>query len=235
MILNKKVLYVTTLLSIGLIGCKNPISKHVDCDDPSAISLVQTVLKNDLDKRLDKELKSLIEGNVIKDLDPAKLKLSGKNVQYNIVDSRTDFIDPNSTRTKCAIDLTVVIPDDTIKKSNEARKKIEEDSIDKQATKLDVEYESNKVKLILQYVLQPTDKGDKVLAVVENTGNVQKLVSDILVYAFLKPQIEKNIIKNNEAARVYQRQAERAYNEAQEAADAAAQEAVDAAAEAENY
>ncbi|ENX22890.1 hypothetical protein [Acinetobacter vivianii] len=235
MILNKKALYVTTLLSIGLIGCKNPISKHVDCDDPSAISLVQTVLKNDLDKRLDKELKSLIEGNVIKDLDPAKLKLSGKNVQYNIVDSRTDFIDPNSTRTKCAIDLTVVIPDDTIKKSNEARKKIEEDSIDKQATKLDVEYESNKVKLILQYVLQPTDKGDKVLAVVENTGNVQKLVSDILVYAFLKPQIEKNIIKNNEAARVYQRQAERAYNEAQEAADAAAQEAVDAAAEAENY
>ncbi|MFD2013503.1 hypothetical protein ACFSHO_08530 [Acinetobacter vivianii] len=115
MILNKKALYVTTLLSIGLIGCKNPISKHVDCDDPSAISLVQTVLKNDLDKRLDKELKSLIEGNVIKDLDPAKLKLSGKNVQYNIVDSRTDFIDPNSTRTKCAIDLTVVIPDDTIK------------------------------------------------------------------------------------------------------------------------
>ncbi|MFD2013504.1 hypothetical protein ACFSHO_08535 [Acinetobacter vivianii] len=87
----------------------------------------------------------------------------------------------------------------------------------------------------MQYVLQPTDKGDKVLAVVENTGNVQKLVSDILVYAFLKPQIEKNIIKNNEAARVYQRQAERAYNEAQEAADAAAQEAVDAAAEAENY
>jgi len=229
MLLNRKKLFFITLLSVGLIGCKNPISKHVSCDDEDATTLVHTVLINDLDKQLDKELKDLIKQGGIKDLDPAKLKVSAKSVQYNIVDSRTDFIDPNSTKTKCSVDLTVIITDELVKKSNEAREKLNADSVESQASKLNVDYSNNKVNLVLEYILQPTDKGDKVLATVENKTEIQKLISDTLIYAFLKPQIEKNIIKNIEAAKLAQRQEQVETSEAYDEAQNAAADAVAAA------
>lgn len=66
-----------------------------------------------LEKSLERELKLLIKDG--SDLDPAKLKLSAKNIQFSLADSRTDFIDPNSPKTSCSIDLTVTVPSDLIK------------------------------------------------------------------------------------------------------------------------
>jgi hypothetical protein len=214
--------------------CASPFSKHVKCDDESATSLVTQVLQNDLAASLDHELKALIKNGAIKDLDPAKLKLSAKNIQFTLADSRTDFIDPNSPKTSCSVDLTVSIPSDLVKKSDEARTKVDVVSVEQQANNLGVNYENNKAHLTLEYVLQPTDKGDKVLALLKNTSNVQTLLSETLTYAFLKPQIEKNQIRNWEAnkAEIQRNNAENmAYStgdEAIEAADAAAQAAYEA-------
>ena len=104
-----------------------------------------------------------------------------------------------------------------------------------------VNYENNKIHLTLEYVLQPTDKGDKVLALLKNTSNVQTLISETLTYAFLKPQIEKNQIKNLEASKaaVQRNNANTATydanNEAIVAADAATEAAQAAVAAAEGY
>lgn len=231
--LNNKAVFAV-LSTLALAGCNNPFSKHVKCDDESATSLVTQVLQNDLAAALDHELKALIKNGAIKDLDPAKLKLSAKNIQFTLADSRTDFIDPNSPKTSCSVDLTVSIPSDLVKKSDEARTKVDVVSVEQQANNLGVNYENNKAHLTLEYVLQPTDKGDKVLALLKNTSNVQTLLSETLTYAFLKPQIEKNQIRNWEAnkAEIQRNNAENmAYStgdEAIEAADAAAQAAYEA-------
>ncbi|WP_374668032.1 hypothetical protein [Acinetobacter sp.] len=231
--LNNKAVFAV-LSTLALAGCNNPFSKHVKCDDESATSLVTQVLQNDLAASLDHELKALIKNGAIKDLDPAKLKLSAKNIQFTLADSRTDFIDPNSPKTSCSVDLTVSIPSDLVKKSDEARTKVDVVSVEQQANNLGVNYENNKAHLTLEYVLQPTDKGDKVLALLKNTSNVQTLLSETLTYAFLKPQIEKNQIRNWEAnkAEIQRNNAENmAYStgdEAIEAADAAAQAAYEA-------
>ncbi|RZG88049.1 hypothetical protein EXE10_04095 [Acinetobacter sp. WCHAc060033] len=189
-----KTFLIISTLSLAVAGCNSLTSKHVKCDDEKALGLVQTVLTDDLTKSLDKTLKELIHKGAIKDLDPAKLKLSAKNVQYSLVDSRTDNIDPDSTRTKCSIDLTVSIPADLVKKSDEARAKVDTNTTEYQASQLNLEYSNNKIKMPIVYVLQPTDKGDKVIATVLNTGNLNTLVSETLTYAFIKPQIEKNQI-----------------------------------------
>lgn len=231
--LNNKAVFAV-LSTLALAGCNNPFSKHVKCNDESATSLVTQVLQNDLAASLDHELKALIKNGAIKDLDPAKLKLSAKNIQFTLADSRTDFIDPNSPKTSCSVDLTVSIPSDLVKKSDEARTKVDVVSVEQQANNLGVNYENNKAHLTLEYVLQPTDKGDKVLALLKNTSNVQTLLSETLTYAFLKPQIEKNQIRNWEAnkAEIQRNNAENmAYStgdEVIEAADAAAQAAYEA-------
>ena len=232
--LNNKtlVVFASTLV---LTGCNNLFSNHVKCDDESATSLVTQVLKDDLAQSLEGELKALIKNGSIKDLDPAKLKLSAKNIQFSLLDSRTDFIDPNSPKTTCSIDLTATIPSDLVKKSDEARAKVDVMSVEEHANNLGVNYENNKIHLTLEYVLQPTDKGDKVLALLKNTSNVQTLISETLTYAFLKPQIEKNQIKNLEASRaaIQRNNANTATydanNDAIVAADAATEAAVVAA------
>lgn len=189
-----KTFLIISSLSVAISGCNGIGSKHVKCDDEKALVLVQTVLMESLEKSLDKNLKELINQRAIKDLDPAKLKLFAKNVQYSLVDSRTDHIDPDSTRTKCSIDLTVSISSDIVKKSDEARAKVNANSTEYQASQLNLDYTNNKIKLPLEYVFQPTDKGDKVIVTVLNTENLNKLISETLTYAFLKPQIEKNQI-----------------------------------------
>ncbi|OTG72296.1 hypothetical protein B9T26_10190 [Acinetobacter sp. ANC 4169] len=198
--LNNKILFVLAS-TLALTGCNNLFSKHVKCDDESALSLVSQILNDDLVQSLDHELKALIKDGSIKDLDPAKLKLSAKNIQFSLLDSRTDFIDPNSPKTSCSLDLTATIPSDLVKKSDEARAKVNAVSVEEHANNLGVKYDNKKVHLTLEYVLQPTDKGDKVLAVLKNTSNMQTLLSETLTYAFLKPQIEKNQIKNMEASK----------------------------------
>ena len=238
--LNNKTLVVFAS-TLALTGCNHLFSKHVKCDDESATSLVTQVLKDDLAQSLEGELKALIKNGSIKDLDPAKLKLSAKNIQFSLRDSRTDFIDPNSPKTTCSIDLTATIPSDLVKKSDEARAKVDVMSVEEHANNLGVNYENNKIHLTLEYVLQPTDKGDKVLALLKNTSNVQTLISETLTYAFLKPQIEKNQIKNLEASRaaVQRNNANTATydanNEAIVAADAATDAAQAAVAAAEGY
>lgn len=225
--LNNKTLVVFASV-LTLTGCNNLFSKHVKCDDESATSLVTQVLQDNLEQSLERELKELIKNGSIKDLDPAKLKLSAKNIQFSLVDSRTDFIDPNSPKTTCAIDLTATIPSDLVKKSNEARAKVDAVSVEEHANNLGVNYENNKIHLTLEYVLQPTDKGDKVLALLKNTASVQTVLSETLTYAFLKPQIEKNQIKNLEASKAAIQRNNAVYqenNEAVEAADAATEAA----------
>ena len=196
-----KTFLIFSSLSVVLCGWNSIFSKHVKCDDESGLKLVEEVLREDLNKLLENELKGFIQRGEIKDLDPAKLKLSAQSVQFKLVDSRTDHIDPDSTKTTCSLDLTVNIPSDLVKKSDEARTKVGFDTVEAQALKEDIDYIAGKISKDLQYTLQPTDKGDKVIASVIDTNVIRKFISDTLLYAFLKPQIEKNQI--NQSSRNY--------------------------------
>lgn len=225
----KKLILSVTVL--GLAGCNSLFDQHVKCNDETANSLIYQVLKDDLNNSLESQLKDLIRQSQINDLDPAKLKLSAQNIQYVLADSRTDFIDPHSPKTTCSVDLTVTLPSDLIKKSDEARNKVDRWSVESQADDIGLDYENNKINLVLEYQLQPADSGKKIFAHMKNTSNLQTLLSDTLTYAFLKPQIEKNEIRNIEA----NKQAVVPESTYAEPMDTTAIEAADAAAEAANY
>lgn len=220
-----KTFLIISSLSVALTGCNNLFSKHIKCDDEQGLKLVENVLRDDLNKSLEKDLKGFIQRGEIKDLDPAKLKLSAQSIQFKLVDSRTNHIDPESTKTKCSLDLTVTIPSDLLKKSDEARAKVSSDSVDTQALKENIDYTTGKITQVLNYTLQPTDKGDKVIAFVADTNASRKFISDTLLFAFLKPQIEKNQIRNtSNQARYSDESVNQAANQAAHAAMEAASE-----------
>ena len=141
----KKLILSVTVL--GLAGCNSLFDQHVKCNDETANSLIYQVLKDDLNNSLESQLKDLIRQSQINDLDPAKLKLSAQNIQYVLADSRTDFIDPHSPKTTCSVDLTVTLPSDLIKKSDEARNKVDRWSVESQADDIGLDYENNKINL----------------------------------------------------------------------------------------
>lgn len=193
--LNKKIIAVM-ITAVSLSACNSMSSKHVACDDKDAVSIATQVLQENLDKTLSENLKDLITQNYIKDLDPAKLKLSAKSVQFSLVDSRTEHVDPNSPKTECTIDLTATLPSDLVKKADDTRVKLNEVTVAGYADSLGLDYEGNKIKLELMYTIQPTDKGDKILVKLKNQSNMLTLISNTLTYAFIKPQIEKNQIRS---------------------------------------
>ncbi|TCM62822.1 hypothetical protein EC844_12368 [Acinetobacter calcoaceticus] len=184
------------IAAISLAGCNSISSKHIKCDDERTTALITQDLQESLNKSLEIKLKQLIKNGAIQDLDPAKLKLSAKSVQFNLVDSRTEYVDPDSPKTKCTIDLTTTIPSDVVKKADDARAKVNYETVAELAVKSNLDLDSNKIKLALEYTVQPTDKGDKVIVKLNNKLAMQNLTADILTSAFLKPQIEKNNIKS---------------------------------------
>lgn len=190
-----KNIMIFTLISTTLVGC-NPFDKHIKCDDPKGLELVKQQVQESLVYLLDTELKELISSQTINDLDPAKLKLSLNNIKFDYKDSRTDHIDPDSPKTKCSIDLTVTIPQEIIKNSDDAREHFNTSNVEQQARNLDLIYSQGKIEIPVNYILQPTDKGDKVIAYVQGTTDMKTVVKETLLYAFLKPQIEKNKINS---------------------------------------
>jgi hypothetical protein len=190
-----KNILLTTLLSISLAGC-NMFDKHVKCDDPKGLELVKESVKNSITTLLDKDLKLLISSKTVNDLDPSKLKLSLNNVKFDYQDSRTDNIDPDSTKTVCSIDLTITIPQEIIKKSDISREYYNKNNFEKQATDLNIIYNQGKIEIPLTYILQPTDKGDKIIAYIQNDTDIKSLIKDTLIYAFLKNQIDKDEINS---------------------------------------
>ena len=172
----KKLILLSCLFGLPILhGCSLTGQKHLKCDDPNAIALLQKNLQEQLEKKLDIGLKDLIKKNLLEDVDTSKLQLSAKSIQFNLMDSRTNHIDPDSPKTVCAIDLTATIPSDIIKKSDSVRNIANTSNTEDQAQKLELDFTQSKAKITLDYILQPSDKGDKIFATITNSDKLTTL------------------------------------------------------------
>lgn len=184
---------------VGLLlsGCNGVGSKHVKCTDPAVEPLLKESVQKQVEKSLDANLKQLIQQGSIKDLDPAKLKVMAKNLQYKFEDVRTDFIDPDSSKTTCVVSFEATIPANIVKKSDEVRVQYDAKNMAAAALAKDIDLsDNNKVSSNLSFVLHPTDDGKKIFLDFNNFVDVKTLLSETLVYAFIQPQVEKNQISN---------------------------------------
>lgn len=190
----------TTLVLLGcmsvLVGCEKiaslqPVAR-VKCDDPTAKELVVETLSKQITQLANVQVKQLIsEENIA--LDMGKIRASLQQVVFNVSDIRTNNSDPNSKKEYCLTDLVVKVPQQMLTDADSSRQVYEHLSVAEQAAMENLSFDLNQLSQQLEYMVQPTDDGEKVYVQLENSEVLAQFVTQIVIDALLKTPREQSV------------------------------------------
>jgi len=130
-------------------------------------------------------VKSLIENENIT-IDMGKLRSTLQQVTFNVTNVRTNNSDPNSNKQYCVTEFIVKLPEQLVKDADAAREIYGESNVTQSAVLADLSFEMNQLKKDIDYLVQPTDSGDKVFVTLENSEALAYFVRDIAVDSLIK-------------------------------------------------
>ena len=174
--------------SILLGGCdkvQNLTSGAVKCDNEAAKKLVVESFSKVVSDAATERVKSLIENENIT-IDMGKLRSKLQQVTFNVTNVRTNNSDPNSNKQYCVTEFIVKLPEQLVKDADAAREIYGESNVTQSAVLADLSFEMNQLKKDIDYLVQPTDSGDKVFVTLENSEALAYFVRDIAVDSLIK-------------------------------------------------
>ena len=174
--------------SILLGGCdkvENLTSGDVKCDNEAAKKLVVESFSKVVSDAATERVKSLIENENIT-IDMGKLRSTLQQVTFNVTNVRTNNSDPNSNKQDCVTEFIVKLPEQLVKDADAAREIYGESNVTQSAVLADLSFEMNQLKKDIDYLVQPTDSGDKVFVTLENSEALAYFVRDIAVDSLIK-------------------------------------------------
>ena len=174
--------------SILLGGCdkvQNLTSGAVKCDNEAAKKLVVESFSKVVSDAATERVKSLIENENIT-IDMGKLRSTLQQVTFNVTNVRTNNSDPNSKKQYCVTEFIVKLPEQLVKDADAAREIYGESNVTQSAVLADLSFEMNQLKKDIDYLVQPTDSGDKVFVTLENSEALAYFVRDIAVDSLIK-------------------------------------------------
>ncbi|MEG2637236.1 MAG: lysozyme inhibitor LprI family protein [Acinetobacter sp.] len=174
--------------SILLGGCdkvQNLTSGAVKCDNEAAKKLVVESFSKIVSDAATERVKSLIENENIT-IDMGKLRSTLQQVTFNVTNVRTNNSDPNSNKQYCVTEFIVKLPEQLVKDADAAREIYGESNVTQSAVLADLSFEMNQLKKDIDYLVQPTDSGDKVFVTLENSEVLAYFVRDIAVDSLIK-------------------------------------------------
>ncbi|WP_336955698.1 lysozyme inhibitor LprI family protein [Acinetobacter johnsonii] len=174
--------------SILLGGCdkvQNLTSGAVKCDNEAAKKLVVESFSKVVSDAATERVKSLIENENIT-IDMGKLRSTLQQVTFNVTNVRTNNSDPNSNKQYCVTEFIVKLPEQLVKDADAAREIYGESNVTQSAVLADLAFEMNQLKKDIDYLVQPTDSGDKVFVTLENSEALAYFVRDIAVDSLIK-------------------------------------------------
>lgn len=174
--------------SILLGGCdkvQNLTSGAVKCDNEAAKKLVVESFSKIVSDAATERVKSLIENENIT-IDMGKLRSTLQQVTFNVTNVRTNNSDPNSNKQYCVTEFIVKLPEQLVKDADAAREIYGESNVTQSAVLADLSFEMNQLKKDIDYLVQPTDSGDKVFVTLENSEALAYFVRDIAVDSLIK-------------------------------------------------
>ena len=173
---------------ILLGGCdkvQNLTSGAVKCDNEAAKKLVVESFSKVVSDAATERVKSLIENENIT-IDMGKLRSTLQQVTFNVTNVRTNNSDPNSNKQYCVTEFIVKLPEQLVKDADAAREIYGESNVTQSAVLADLSFEMNQLKKDIDYLVQPTDSGDKVFVTLENSEALAYFVRDIAVDSLIK-------------------------------------------------
>lgn len=174
--------------SILLGGCdkvQNLTSGAIKCDNEAAKKLVVESFSKIVSDAATERVKSLIENENIT-IDMGKLRSTLQQVTFNVTNVRTNNSDPNSNKQYCVTEFIVKLPEQLVKDADAAREIYGESNVTQSAVLADLSFEMNQLKKDIDYLVQPTDSGDKVFVTLENSEALAYFVRDIAVDSLIK-------------------------------------------------
>ncbi|WP_291472518.1 type II secretion system major pseudopilin GspG [Acidovorax sp.] len=177
-----------TLLS--LVGCGK---QKVNCSDPIGTSSVTEILTKETTKQLE-EIKGSDGASTYKS---SSIELALKEIGISIENIRTSKEDPNSTKVQCEASLKISPAAKFLADADSGVKLIKNpESIEAYSRRIGFEFENNSFSKTIEYSLQPTDDGAKVVTTVLDVKSIADFLSNLIAAAIIKPMIEESKSRN---------------------------------------
>jgi uncharacterized protein YecT (DUF1311 family) len=210
------VMRISSLLALAavvlLAACGKP---QATCSDADAQAALQTAIRDNLEKSVlakskDSEGKQYIGSSKIRAA-IADLKLIVENI-------RTTKEDPNSTKKFCTGNLKVVFGTQDFTDADKTREIAGMPNVSSAADSAGIDKGVDYLKSDLDYSVQPTDDGSKVVAEFDAADGKLDLFGEVLAASLLRPILENRQRIDQENTALAEKQAQDALNAANEAA-----------------
>ncbi len=182
--MKKLAIYISAVLAaLSLSGCGKP---KIICSNQEGVALVGQIVTDEANKIL-ANLKLDDEGQV---LDVGIVKSALESLVITVENIRTSKEDPNSTKVSCEASLKVTVSANLLNDAEAGRKLLGAETIVKKAHSANFEPSLNTFTRSIEYTLQPTDDGTKIVAQLVNAKALAEFISELVGPAVLKPSVQ---------------------------------------------
>lgn len=182
--MKKLAIYISAALAVlSLSGCGKP---KISCSNQEGVALLGQIV-NDEANKIFANLKLDDEGQV---LDAALVKSAMESLVTTVENIRTAKEDPNSTKVACEASLKITVPQSLLNDAEAGRKLLGAETIVEKAHAGNFEQSLNTFTRSIEYTLQPTDDGTKIVAQLVGARALADFVSELVGPALLKPRVE---------------------------------------------
>jgi uncharacterized protein YecT (DUF1311 family) len=188
-------LTVSVLVSVMLSGCSNGV--EVDCGGEATIAAVEEMLQKNLEDSVRSQLDS--EGS-IDGYDSAKLRSGTRQIKATMEDVRTLKTDPDSSRKFCSARLQLALPKNVVEAADSTRALAKLDDVKKMAHQNRVDRSGNKYGRELEFSIQPTDDGKKLIAETDEDSSLFTFLTEVFSAYLLSEEVRNRAIEADKLA-----------------------------------
>ncbi len=187
------IIAATAALTLSACGKSN-----VSCSDDNAKGALEAAIREGLEKVAVERAKANDGSQLISN---SEIRAAIGQIKLVIENIRTTKEDPNSTKRFCTGNLKIVFPASTFKDADRSRELAGLTTTTQMADSASVEKGADYLKSDLDYNVQPTDDGQKVIAEFENANSKLDVFGEVVAASLLKSRIEtENRMQQEQAA-----------------------------------
>ena len=192
-------LCLTALCSaIGLAGCGHGGLGGTTCSSDDAMAATGKLIKTQVEADAIAKVKQ-DDGSYT--VPASSIRASVALLKVTLDEIRTIKSDPNSSKKFCTANAKVVFPLNVIDEADKARSLSNQDTVEKLADASDVQRNADSFTFSADYDVQPTDNKQETFAESDSLDPQLQFLSDVIVYALLKPALQnQQIIQQQQAA-----------------------------------
>jgi uncharacterized protein YecT (DUF1311 family) len=195
--------------TFNLTACSNAV--EVECGGDATIAAFEEMLQKSLEDSVRSQLDS--EGS-IDGYDSSKLRSGTRQIKVSLQDVRTVKDDPDSSRKFCSARVELKLPNNVIEAANSARSLAELSDVKKLAHQHRIERSGDKYGRELEYSIQPTDDGTKIIAETDEDSSLFSFLAELFASYLLSEEVQNRAIEADKLAADEAREAKLAEEEA---------------------